>query len=70
MTDYDYIVIDRRHGGRFTEGRIRAISRSVARRQILKDARGHQPRDARNYGYVPLRDWRIVFVSERPNDTR
>ena len=62
MTTYRYVVRDRRYGEIFIRGEIDGASRTEARNALLAEARRDQPRDARNYGYVPLRDWQIIFT--------
>lgn len=56
-----YKVFDRRYGKFFEDGSIRAANKTEARRAIMEKAHRFIPRDARNHGYVPLRDWRIVW---------
>lgn len=65
--EFRYKVYDRKYGGEpINHGTIEATNRTEARRLIFRNARRNHdiPANARDCGYVPLRDWRIVFEGE------
>lgn len=63
MARFRYDVRDRRYGKIFERDQvIEAASKSEARKALAKIVQRDQPRDARNYGYVPFRDWDIIWL--------
>lgn len=59
-------LFDRRYGGEIGHvggETIEAESKTDARKALAREWKRDTPRDARNYGYVPWRDVRIVWVS-------
>ena len=66
---YRYTVRDRKGGEVLFRDWLRAESRTEARKTILdvarRDTPGGRGRSPRDYGYVPVSDYRITFDSER-----
>lgn len=61
---FKFKTFDRRFGGEIDSGTIEARNKTEARKLILKATRDNHdvPRaNARDYGYVPVRDWHITF---------
>jgi len=65
---YRYEVRDAKDGKIFLDGEIHAASRTHAREVLMDNARRDTPggrgRSPRDYGYVPVSDYRIRFTHE------
>ena len=61
-----FVIRDAKTGRVFDRGGVEAPSRTEARKQILHYARRDTPcgrgRSPRDYGYVPVSDYRIEFL--------
>ena len=66
MKEFRYTARDRKGGALLYESSILAASKTEARKLILDAARRDTPggrgRSARDYGYVPVSDYRITFT--------
>ena len=57
---YRFKVYDRKYGGEpIDSGTIEALNKTEARKELKRNA--DVPRRARDSGFVPVRDWRIVL---------
>lgn len=66
MTYFRYRLYDKRYGGEIGHvggETIEAESRTDARQALAKEWNRDTPRDARNLGFVPWRDVRIVWIN-------
>jgi hypothetical protein len=59
---FKYHLRDKRTGKVFERNlTIDAESKTEARKILFRAATRDVPRDARNYGFIPFRDWEIVW---------
>ncbi len=61
MTRFRCKLLDKRHGGEICQETVEAKSKTEARKALAKEWKRDVPRDARNHGFVPWRDVRVVW---------
>lgn len=65
MSTFRFRLYDRRYGGEIGSSggeAIEAKNKTEARKLLAKEWRRDTPLDARNSGFVPFRDVRIVWI--------